>query len=395
MKARQLVALVARREVVERSRTRAFRAATALMALAGAAVVAVPHLVQSGLTTYKVGVVGSTPASLAAALSAPAGTQGGVRVRLRNPPDERAAETALRTGDLDLAVVDGQRVVSRRQPPEDLMPRVERAVALARVEQRLSLRGIPAAEAAALFAARPLPVRQLEPLPRKAEANREVAFAGVLFLYILLVAYGGTVATGAVEEKSSRVSEVLMGTMAPHHLLTGKVLGIGLLGMAQVLAVATAAGAAALAVGGSVDVPEGAPLTFAAATMWFLLGYAFYSCAFAAAGAAVSRPEEVGSAAMPLNVMLLVPYLLAVNTLSEPDSGLVRLLSLFPPTAPLVMLPRAAVGSVPMWELALSVGLLLAATYALMRLAGRVYAGGLRATGRRLRLREAWRAAEV
>ncbi|MCA1843267.1 MAG: ABC transporter permease [Actinobacteria bacterium] len=393
MKARHVVALVARRDVVERARTRTFRISTAVMTLAAAAAVLVPHAVAGGPTTYDVGLVGAPSEPLAAALAAAGGRGTGTRVRVVRPPDQGAAEAALRRGSLDLAVVDGARLVARRRPPDELVGLAERAVALARARQRLGQSGIPPAEADALLAPRPLPVRELEPLPAAATANKGVAFASVLFLYILLLSYGGTVAAGAIEEKASRVSEVLLGTMAPHQLLAGKIIGIGLLGVAQVVAVVLAAAGAAAAVGSSLHVPAGAPLTFAAAAMWFLLGYAFYSCAYAAAGAAASRPEEVGSATMPLNLFLIASYLLAVNSLSAPDGAVVRVLSFLPPTAPLTMLPRAALGTVAPWEVPLSAALMLGATYALVRLAGRVYAGGLRTTGRRLKLKEAWRAA--
>jgi ABC-2 type transport system permease protein len=215
----------------------------------------------------------------------------------------------------------------------------------------------------------------------------------VLVIYLLLLTYGFTVANGVLEEKSSRVSEVLLGVIRPTQLLAGKVTGIGVVALVQLLMIAVPTIAVAMAIG-SFHLPTGTPLTIAAVFVWALLGYALYSCVFAAAGAAASRPEDIGNATAPITIMIALTYFLAVAATQQPDGTLARVVSFVPFMAPMTMLPRAAVGNVAPWEVPLAVALVLLATYGTVRLGARVYVGGLRRPGPRLKLREAWRAAE-
>jgi len=174
--------------------------------------------------------------------------------------------------------------------------------------------------------------------------------------------------------------------------MAGKVLGIGVAATLQLLAVGVPAGIAALSVG-SLHVPKGTPLTFAAVLMWFVLGYALYSCAFAAAGASASRPEEAGVVSGPLNAAIIASYFVGVGVLNSPDTTVSRILSFIPPLTPMTMLPRAAAGHVAAWEVPLGVVLVLASTWLLVRLAGRIYAGAIVQSGPRVKLRDAWRQA--
>ena len=194
-----------------------------------------------------------------------------------------------------------------------------------------------------------------------------------------------------VEEKSSRISEVLLGALRPSQLLAGKVIGIGLVGVLQLLAIGAGVLVASVTVE-SVDLPEGTPMTLLSALLWFVLGYAFYSCAFAAAGASVSSAEEIGGATAPMNVLLIVSYFAATGAMSEPDGTIARVLSFVPPLTPMTMLPRAALGEVAIWEVPLAVALVALSSYALVRLGGRVYSGAILRSGK-VRLREAWRGA--
>ncbi len=221
------------------------------------------------------------------------------------------------------------------------------------------------------------------------------ACGDVLLIYLALLSYGSMISQGIAEEKSTRVSEVLLGAMRPYQLLAGKIAGIGVVGVLQLLAVGVAAGGSALALG-SLHVPKGTPFTFAAVLMWFVLGFALYSCAYAAAGATASRPQEAAAAAAaPITFLLAASYGAAFTSLGDPNSGVVRVFSLIPLLTPMTMLPRAAAGNVAPWELGLSVLMVMLLTYALVRLAGRIYAGAIVRTGPRVKLREAWRAAAV
>ncbi len=389
---RRVVGLVIRREVVERTRTRSFRVATLLLGLAAMAAVVIPHLISDeGKTSYDVGLVG-VPAGTAESL-----VQGGglIDAEVRPTPlaDEAAANGALRSGKIDVAVVGTGYVVVHKDLPPELEAIVDQAVSTAQAADTLAARGVPPQEISALLNPSPLPVHRLTTTPETNTANRSLAFAGSLFLYLAILSFGMVVANGVVEEKSTRVSEILLGAMKPSQLLAGKVLGIGVVGTLQVLTVGIPVGAVALVLG-SLEVPAGTPLTFAAIGMWFVLGFAFYSCAYAAAGASVSRAEEVGNATLPLTLLLLVGYLIGISATSSPDTTLARVTSFVPPLAPMVMVSRAAVGHVARWEVPLAVAIEAVSTWVLIRFAGRVYTGAIVRTGARVKFREAWRTAE-
>jgi len=384
----RLVALVARREVVERARTKSFRIATAVYVLAAAAAVIVPSLVgDDGPATFELGVVGTAPPVLDQALTATA-EGADARVRTRAFANLAEAEAAVRAGEVDAALVDGARLVVREEGDDErLVLQVNQALTGARLQDRLARAGVPASEASELLARRSLPVDELEPSSR--DDNQPVVFAGILLIYISLITYGTQVATGVVEEKSSRVSEILLGALRPSQLLAGKVVGIGVVGLVQLLAIGAGVLLASAAVD-SVELPEGSALTMASVLLWFVLGYAFYSCAFPAAGASVSRAEEIGGATAPMNVLLIGSYFAATGAMGDPDGTAARVLSFVPPLTPMTMLPRAAMGDVARWEVPAAVALVALSSYALVRLGGRIYSGAILRSGK-VKLREAWR----
>ena len=199
--------------------------------------------------------------------------------------------------------------------------------------------------------------------------------------------------TGVVEEKNNRVVELIVSTVRPRHLLAGKVIGIGLLGLAQLVLVA-GLGASLLAAG-VFDAPASLGASLALVVPWFALGFALYAVAYAAAGALASSQQDANSAGQPVTFAILGVYFLGYAALVTDDNGLLaHVLTVFPLTAPLVLPARSALVGVPLWEHALAVVLVLATIYALVRLAGRVYAHGLLHTGPRLGPRAAWRLGE-
>ena len=138
-----------------------------------------------------------------------------------------------------------------------------------------------------------------------------------------------------------------------------------------------------------------APSTIGWIVIWFILGYGFYSVLYATAGSLVSRQEEAQSIQFPISAVLFVAYFLSMQATQSPDGTAALVGSLLPPTAPMVMIVRIAHGSVPWWEIVLSVVLITATIYGMVRLAGRIYAGAVLRIGPRLRLREAWRSGEA
>lgn len=385
------VALVSRREVTERLRAKSFMISTGIYLLVAVAAVVIPNLVGDDRPVQHVGVAGAERAELQAAITRLAPTLD-LDVRVRQFADGDAAADAVQAKVVRVAVVDGTRIVTRGEIDQELGVLLSTAAYQVTAAARLAEAGVSPVDASRLLNPEPLAVdRLVEPRPVR-ESNRPLAFAGVLVIYLLLLTYGFTVANGVLEEKSSRVSEVLLGALRPTQLLAGKVVGIGIVAVIQLLLIGIPTALVALALG-SLSIPEGTPLTLAAVVMWSLLGYGLYSCIFAAAGAAASRPEDVGNATAPITILIAATYFVAIGATQNPDSTMARVVSFIPPMAPMTMLPRAAIGNVALWEVPLSVASVLVTTYVTVRIGARVYAGGMRRPGPKLKLREAWRAA--
>ena len=294
MTARRAVWEVARRELVERSRSRTWRVTFVLLLIlcVGGAIAAAR--VSSGTPSDDVGLVGARAIALQPAIRLQA-QAAGRRVRLHPLASTTAASRALRDGTIDVALLDGGRLLVKRSPTTPAVRVVQDAIAGQAVLDRLRSSGLSEARALSALAPRALPVQVLEPRGRSLERNRDLLYVGLLVLYIALVGFGNAVATSVTEEKSSRVVELLLTTLSPRRLLAGKVLGVGLLGLAQLLL----AGGAALAAGqlaGGAGLPSAAPEAVALVLLWFVLGYAFYSVAYAAVGALVSRQEDLAGA---------------------------------------------------------------------------------------------------
>jgi ABC-2 type transport system permease protein len=217
-----------------------------------------------------------------------------------------------------------------------------------------------------------------------------VDLAVAILLFITLGLYGSQVAQGVVEEKATRIIEILLATIRPSWLLAGKVMGIGLVSLVQ-LSIVAAATLAAVAVTNVVTTPAlGVPAVLGY-LVWFLLGFLLYSTAGAAVAALVSRPEEVQGALTPISVFLIGAYLLAYVGVVNPASPVVIAASVVPPFAPVLMPVRIAGGDVPFWQVGLALALTVAAIGGLTWLAGRIYANSAMRIGTRVRFMEAFR----
>jgi len=219
---------------------------------------------------------------------------------------------------------------------------------------------------------------------------RLVALGGASLMFLAISIYGSWVMAGVAQEKTGRVAELLVAAIAPRHLLAGKVLGIGALGLAQVALVASAL-AAATAIG-LTDLPSSFVPGAALVVPWFVLGFALYAVGFAVAGALVTRQEDVSTVSLPITGIMTVSFFLAYAALqSAPDGLLTQLATVFPTTAPFMVPSRSAMAGVPAWQHALAVATTLAAIYALVRLGGRLYTAALLHTSPVAGLAAAWR----
>jgi ABC-2 type transport system permease protein len=384
------IRLVARRELVEQIRGRSFLISTAITLVILIAIIVVPRLFGVGRPeTFDVGVVGGTSARVGQALAAQAGAAG-VKVRLQQPADLAAAETAVRDGKLDLAIVDGRELLVKADVNEQLSLLAQSASRTLRAQERLAAAGLDQAEIQSTLVPSPLPVRSLEPVDQTERSKRAIATVSIFLLYGQLIGYCFAVAMGVVEEKATRVVEVLLAAVRPLQLLAGKVVGLGLVGLIQLTAIGAVGLTVAIAVD-AISLPAGALGTIGWVLVWFLLGYAFYSSLFAVAGAIVSRQEELQNTAAPLNLLMVGSFLVAfMGAGSNPGSTLATVSSFLPPVAPLVMPVRIAAGEVAAWQAAASLGTMLVSILAVVLLASRLYEGAVLRTGARVKLRDAW-----
>jgi ABC-2 type transport system permease protein len=301
------------------------------------------------------------------------------------------ADVALDDGSLDAVVADG-RIRSKEEPDDELVTLLQAANDEVQAAAALEQAGVTGDSARRALNPAPLRVSTLEPADDDGKAG--VAFFAILILYGQLLTYGYWVAAGVVEEKASRVVEVVLSTIRPASLLAGKVIGIGLLGLANLL-VTVAIGLAVAQAAGAIDVDGDLLSAATLALAWFVVGYAFYSCAFACAGALVPRQEELQSSMTPLSVTILVAFFAGFAVLDDPGGTVAHITAFIPVTAPITMPPRIVTGDAPAWEVVASLAVTIGASVALIPLAARIYSGGILRTGSALKLREAWRAARA
>ncbi|QTE29308.1 ABC transporter permease [Pengzhenrongella sicca] len=296
------------------------------------------------------------------------------------------------------AYVDGEpaapRMLVAATPDADVLAIVSEATeAYANAEQVGALGGDPDAFAQAMA--------QAVPRVEAVEATDGEEFYGAAFgvamgmislLFGALIGTGSMIAMGVVEEKTSRVVEILLATIRPSQLLAGKVLGIGVYGLFQVLVLGVALAAAAYSLGvASLDIDVGSALVWL--VVWFLLGYTIFALLFGGFAALVSRQEDIGSVTTPLLFLLFIPFYATMFLVpNDPESTLVRVLSQIPVFAPFMMPVREAFGVLEPWEMPLAIAIAVVTIPGLVWLAARVYQRGVLHTGGRMRIREALRA---
>ena len=376
---------------MERARSPAFIVSLAISVLVIGAVVVLPTLFAEG--SRQLALIDAESTAMEDLVEAEADRLG-LTVEVAHYADLAAAEADLEAGDLDVVVVADREVVWSAEPDSQLETVVQGALFMANVQERAAELGLDPSTAAELLAPADFTVRSLEPVDSDIEARRLMAMVAMVLLFMAIAMYGAFVLTGVVEEKSSRVVEVLLARVTPRHLLAGKILGIGVLGLAQV---AVIVGAAAVALrltdDGTIELPSISLGLVALLLLWFILGFAFYSTAYGALGALASRTEDAQSATGPLTAVLIGGYFFVFITVAgEGSEWIVRLATLLPLTAPMAVPMRAAAGELPVWEGATAVVLMLIAIYGMIRFAGRMYTGAVLRTGAKVRIREALRA---
>ena len=410
------VALVARREYIERVRSRAFVFSTLLLVGLAVVVALIPLGVRllDRVTVTRIGVVSADPALALQAvnvmdqiLNAPATSSG--------PPD-RTFEFEVRssvdatTEDVRDGVLAGA-ILIERKPDRGLDFRVVTMGALSPDRAQLLQIGAFGVGILDWTAAQPANTGTAFAVPTFSVVDAAAATAsgggaltvdtaeyasrrivGIVFVvlsFLTLVFYGLWVASGVVAEKASRVMELLISAATAPQLVVGKIGGIGLAGLTQVSLVLLPAILALMLSGRLADAMFGAgelagaslgglsPGLLAAFLVYFVLGFALYAALYAGAGSLLSRPEDLQIIALPLSIPAIMGYFPAVLALSGGSGPVIRFASYVPLWSPFVMMARLSVGSVEPWEVALSIGLLVVTVPIVTWFAIRVYRAGV------------------
>ncbi len=228
-----------------------------------------------------------------------------------------------------------------------------------------------------------------------------VAYIGTFMLYMVILLYSVAVMRSTLEEKTSRVVEVIVSSMKPWHLMLGKILGVGAVGLTQMAvwflsaAVMFSAGIPALIAAR----PELATLESLKEVLpgvgllilflgFFTFGFFMFSGLYAAVGAMCNTDEEAQQAQFPVIMLLIVPIVMVMGVIDEPNSALATGMSMFPLFSPILMFARVAGGGVPAWQVGLSFVFMGIAIVAIAWLAGRIYKVGILMAGKRPTLPE-------
>ncbi|MFD6884161.1 ABC transporter permease [Rhodococcus sp. NPDC060084] len=384
------IGLVARREFVTQVQKKSFVISNAIV-LAAIVVGIVAMSIFSGGEDDRptVGVVsgytlGTTLGSIGDAVGTP--------IEVSTVPDADAAREQVGAGSLDVALVPGGdgtvTAITESDIDADLKALIDTAVVQEAQSAALSTRGVDPAEIAAAAARATVVVEAIEP-PDPEQGQRIIlATVSVLLLYLQILLFGTYVAMGVVEEKSSRVVELLLSTLRPLQLLWGKIVGIGAVGLLQLTAYGVVGVGASLATG-TLTITGTAISVLIGTLGWFILAFAFFAVLYAAAGSMVSRQEDVNSTSGPLMILIIAMFFAAFSSIDDPEASWSTTLSWIPPFSAILMPLRIAAGVATPVQIVGTVLLMLAATGLLSLVAAKIYQRSILRIGRTVTWKEA------
>jgi len=397
---------VVRREYLERVRTKGFVIGTVLGPLLMTALMVIPALVaRSGgklLTVSVLDHTGTTGPSIEAALrDARADDKARFDVRPAPPGSVAEQEAALRAavlagkldGFLDLPADAFEKGTAsyfgRNVSNHGDLRTMRGAVSDVLVAGRLTGAGLDHARVKDLTRELDLRTIRLSATGEREDRGMATIFAVVLMmiLYTSTLMWGQIVMTSTIEEKTSRVVEVVGSGLGSTTLLAGKLLGVGGAGLTQFLIWALSLFGASLAMAGpfagSIPMPEITPLMLASFVLFFLLGFLFYAALYAAIGSAVNTVQEAQNFVFPVIMPLILAMVCFPTVLESPDGPLAVTLSMIPGISPLIMFLRIVVLTPPLWQVALSIALLGAGVAGAIWVAARIYRVGILMYGKK------------
>ena len=322
--------------------------------------------------------------------------------------DEKVLGQRVNSGALTgYVVVEGTRASNavfayhgKERPGATLSARLVALLGAAATQARLRESGITPQQAQTIFSSPQFKVDPVQGGTLKDEKSyiqsQFLVYVLLILLYITMLMYGIQVAMGVVEEKSSRVMELLITAIRPVELMIGKIIGIGLAGLTQYMAWVTV-GVAGLAVGSAIGSTSfGAILDLGSVPvlMWFyfllffVLGYLLFASMYAALGSLVSKSEEVNGITTPITVVMVGVYLFSIWALGSPDAVAVKWLSFVPFLTPMLMFIRVSLSSPAWWEPLVAIALLIGAIALFAWIAAKIYRVGVLLYGKRPSFRE-------
>ena len=416
------------REYVERVRTRWFLIATIFAPLFFALLLIIPAwLTQQDpatLALYNVTVIDATTTGLGERV---AQLLGGGKYANAPMPEVRVVPTTVLAQAESAATADvlhrhasgylvidsetvaglGARYVGRRADAQTDMLQITSALREGIIGMRLERRGLSSDQVDSITIVAPvLRTERLSDTGRGEASESKVVLATFVafFLYMSIVLYGQSMLSGVIEEKLTRVAEVVISSVRPGTLLAGKVLGVSAVGLTQ--QVIWLAGAAALVSGyGHLSSSAASPAMAGAAgimsaaravpgwwlalvLLFFLLGFVFFGSLYSAVGATVSTESDARQAAQPVILLLVMTVVFIGPVINAPMGTLARVLTLLPFSAPILMPLRLAIAPVPAGDVVASIAILAVACAGVVWIAGRIYRVGLLMYGKRPTLRE-------
>jgi ABC-2 type transport system permease protein len=266
--------------------------------------------------------------------------------------------------------------------------------------QRLAERGITAGQLEAIMRQVPVEGVQLSRTGEQkkgGEFNFIMAFVLAALLIVPAFMYGVEIMRGIVQEKNDRVVEVLISSMSPFELLTGKISGVALVGLTQItvwllILGGVAAFGAATAMAAGINILQVLrPALFVFFILFFILGYLTYVCVYAVAGAACNTDKEAQQLMMPIQMVMMVPWFVMMPIITNPDSSMAVAFSMMPVFGPVTMFARTVASEPPVWHIAVSIAVSLATIFVFFWGTAKIFRVGILSYGKRPTIPELWR----
>ncbi|UPK73448.1 ABC transporter permease [Nocardioidaceae bacterium SCSIO 66511] len=378
--------IVAGREISTRLRDKGFLGGTAFMLVVIAAIFVIMQIVGGKSTTYDVGVIDDQGATTVKAADAIVGADSDDAAKAKQFDTVDDAEKAVRDGDIDVALLpndDGFELVAEDSADDTLQSALTNVVSQVGVEANAQQQGV---DLDALRAGTTLSERSLDPDADTSGARSGIAFAFALIFYVTALSFGMMISQSVVQEKESRVVEILAAAVPIRALLWGKIAGNTLLGLAQVVLV-VAVGLAGLAATGRTDLLSGVGPAAAWYVLFFVLGFVTLASLWSVAGSIASRQQDLQSTTLPGQVILFAPYLVAIFAGEQVKT----VVSMFPVVSSMLMPGRMVEGDVPFWQIGLAVVVTIASAVVFVRVGTRLYERTLLKTGGSIGYREAFK----